>query len=382
MRAIIVNFLLSFIWLGSCQDPKAGQTNLQLRLDSLITSEHSANQFGGTIVIGTNDTILFSKAIGIANRTWQIPMRLDHRFDICSINKSFISALILIAVEEGKLSLDDLLVDHLANYEYAGEFDPAITIHQMMSHISGLPDYDSVEPELLQNEGRLFKRKQFSNAAYVDFISQLPVKGAPEQQFYYSNFSYHLLAIILEDVYQMSFPELLENKIADPLGLHETFSSVSNTEVFERLTEAYNYKSASDSWERNQFIDLSLGRRIFSSAHDLYLWGKAMSGTSILSNESLALMTTNHVKTINPDISYGYGWAVFDGKKQYRMGDLGIDRRYIIHGGSTEGYKSMLINIESGQYIIAFLANTGDQTNELRLAQKIVNILISSENDQ
>ena len=71
-----------------------------------------------------------------------------------------------------------------------------------MSHISGLPDYDSVEPELFQNEGRLFKRKQFSNAAYVDFISQLPAKGTPEQQFYYSNFSYHLLAIILEDVYK------------------------------------------------------------------------------------------------------------------------------------------------------------------------------------
>ncbi|MEM8939182.1 MAG: hypothetical protein AAGC64_07535 [Bacteroidota bacterium] len=61
------------------------------------------------------------------------------------------------------------------------------------------------------------------------------------------------------------------------------------------------------------------------------------------------------------------------------MGNLGTDRKYIIHGGNTEGFKSMLINLENGEYIITFLANTGDQTNELELTRKITSLLLHSK---
>ena len=89
-------------------------------------------------------------------------------------------------------------------------------------------------------------------------------------------------------------------------------------------------------------------------------------------------MKTNHVKDVDINISYGYGWVVFDGAGAYQMGNLNVDRNYIIHGGSTEGFKSMLINIEQGQFIIAFLANTGNQTHEMELAKSISEILIDS----
>ena len=52
-----------------------------------------------------------------------------------------------------------------------------------------------------------------------------------------------------------------------------------------------------------------------------------------------------------------------------------IDQRYLIHGSATEGYKSLLVNIEEGAYIIALLSNAGSRTNEIALAQKVVNIL-------
>jgi hypothetical protein len=58
------------------------------------------------------------------------------------------------------------------------------------------------------------------------------------------------------------------------------------------------------------------------------------------------------------------------------MGDLGIDTPYIIHGGSTDGYKAMLININQGAYVISFLSNVGNRTNEMQLAQKITKILM------
>lgn len=75
-------------------------------------------------------------------------------------------------------------------------------------------------------------------------------------------------------------------------------------------------------------------------------------------------------------MSYSYGWVVFDKDNRGEMGDLGISRPYIIHGGSTDGYKAMLININRGEYVISFLSNVGDLTQEMQLAQKIINILI------
>ncbi|WP_158237246.1 serine hydrolase [Aquimarina sp. MAR_2010_214] len=355
--------------------------SLTSRLDSLFEIEHDKNRFDGTAVIGTKDAIVYKKAIGISNRIWNIPMQIDHRFDICSINKSFIAALILMAVEEGKLSLDDHLTDYINTYSYQGKFNQDITIHNLLNHTAGLPDYDQVHPNLSKNQHQIFKRKHFDNNEYIDFISRIPAISNPNQQFYYSNFAYHLLVIILEDLYQLSFSDLLEQKITKPLQLEHTFSTSNNRIVFENIVEGYTYNKTTKNWMRNQFIDLTLGRRIFSSAEDLYHWGKEMSSPVLFNNKQIELMQTNHVSEINQEISYGYGWVVFDGKRQYRIGDIGVNKKYIIHGGATEGYKSMLINIESGEYIISFLANTGDQTNELDLAKKIAVILYTTENE-
>lgn len=382
MKATLMITAVFIAVLAGCTTKRVEhKSRLALRLDSLIMREHNLKRFDGTIVVGTQDTILFTKAIGVANRVWDIPMRLDHRFDICSINKSLVATLVLMAEEEGKLSLDDRLTDLLKTFTYSGRFDPDITIHQMLTHTSGLPHYEQMAPGLQVDWLRPFKRKHFTNAEYVDFISTVPAVNAPGKQFYYSSFAYHLLAILLEEIYQKSYAELLNERICRPLNLNHTFSTTANQEVHKLMVEAYSYDRPSGSWKRNHFIDLTLGRRTFSTSCDLYLWGKAMSSPSLLSTESLKRMHTNYLKDITADISYGYGWAVFDGMGSYQMGNLGIDRKYVIHGGATEGFRSMLVNIENGQYIIAFMTNLGDQVDEIEITKKIVKILIGSENE-
>ena len=370
------------IWLSACTKPTPTHTNkLASRLDSLITQEHDANRFDGTIVVGTQDSILFTKAIGIADRVWDIPLQLDHRFDICSLDKSFAAALVLLAVEEGKLSLDDRLRELLGSFSYTGTFHPDITLHHLLTHTSGLGHYEQLPADYQIDWARPFKRKHVTPEEYVDFISTLSTVGPPGAQFAYSSFGYHLVAIILEETYQMTYGELLEEKICQPLGLNQTFSTTNNREVHQHLVEAYNYDQTTGSYRRNQFIDYTLGRRTFSTAQDLYQWGKAMSSSALLSEASRKRMQSNHLAGITADLSYGYGWAVFDGQGNYQMGDLGIDRKYIIHGGATEGFRSMLVNIEEGQYIIAFMTNIGDRVNEIGLTKSIVNILLESEHE-
>jgi len=364
--------LIGLVNIG-CDQQKESTDTLEWRdrVERFIISENGKNHFDGTIVIGTKDEIQYEKAIGTANRTWSIKMSSKDRFDIASLNKSFEAAIILKAVEEDRISLNDKLIDFFPTEE----FDSAITVHQLLTHTSGLPDYDAVNKNLRADNFKALKRLWFNNQDYAHFISQLDPVNNPGEQFHYSNFGYHLLAIILEQIYQKTFPDLLREKICEPSGLQHTFSETNNRKVHKEVVEGYTFKETDSIYLKNSYIDLTLGRRIFSTSEDLYKWAKLLMSEEFISKESYKQMTTNHLDGIENEISYGYGFVVFDGGN-YNMGNLGINKNYIIHGGATEGYKSMLVNINDGELIIVLLSNIGDRTNELKLTESLIKIII------
>lgn len=382
MKRIVLLGLVALVITGiGCESGKeistsANSSSRVQKLDSLFKAHREQEMFHGGVVIAQRGEVIYENYLGIADRTWRIPVSADVKFDIASVNKSMIAGLVLKAVEEGKIKLNDRLVDLLAKFSYQGKFHPDITIHHLLSHSSGLPDYDGVSKDLRRDEFLRFKRQRFTNAEYVNFISTIEPINDPGQQFYYSNFAYHLVCIVLEEAYSLPFGEILKSKLSRPLGLKHTVSQSNNEAIIPRLAKAYNYQQATGQWHENNFIDLSLGRRIFSTASDLNRWAQVMDNPGWLSQASLKLIKQNHQADIDEGFSYGYGWVVIDEMNKSRMIDLGIDQSYIIHGGSTEGYKAMLININSSEYVISFLSNVGKQTQEKQLAKEIVNILI------
>lgn len=351
------------------------------KIDSLFKVHLEKDFFNGGVVISKNTKTIYENYFGIADRTWNIPFDKNIKLDIASLNKSMISALVLKAVEENKLHLEDKLVNLLSGFSYEGSFHSDITLHHMLSHSSGLPDYANVTEDLKENNFLKLKRLRFTNEEYVNFISKLKPISEPAKQFYYSNFAYHLIAIIIADVYKKPFKQVLEEKLTLPLGLHNTISEDKNEVIIPNLAKAYNYHEETKQWLENPFIDLSLNRRIFSTVSDLNKWAQAIDHPDWLSKNSLKLMKQNHLREISKNISYGYGWVIFDSENKSEMGDLGISKPYIIHGGSTDGFKSMLININEGEYVISLLSNVGSRTNEMELAKKITNILLKNKID-
>ena len=378
MRIFILMISMSILLTSTAceqQESSSIMPPLVNKLDSLIQAANEEDLFHGNLVISKGEEILYSQAIGIANREWDIPFTDSTRLDVASVNKSMIAFLILKAVEEDKLQLETSLRSVLTELGYSTHFDENISLHQMLTHTAGLGDYShSLGAHGIDNFKTL-KRLHFTNPEYVAFIDEIPMIGEPGQQFYYSNFAYHLLCIILEETYQTDFNSLLQEKLCKPLGLKNTFSSADNEAIKPRLAEAYNYDAATNSWKKNNFIDLTMGRRIFSTAQDLHLWAKSIGNEQLLASDLWKKMTTNHISHLSEELSYGYGWVVHPNKSQVKMGHMPTELPFIIHGGSTEGYKSMLININEGQYIISFLSNVGDQTNEIKLAQQIIQIL-------
>lgn len=374
MNKLRVVYFIMFLW--SCKG-EAQVGELSTVIDNLITEQSKQGKFDGTILVANKDSIIFQKAFGLADRVWNIPTQIDSKYDIASLNKSFVAVLILQQVEKGNLDLNQRVVDFIPDFKVYN-YDQ-VTIHQLLTHTGGLPDYGELEAELQENNFRKFKRLHFTNKEYIAFIGKHEPVSEPGTNFYYSNFGYHILSILLETITGNSFAELLNQEICVPLNLNNTFSPSSNEAIYEGQVEAYNLDPNDGQFKRNQFIDFTLGRRIYSTVGDLYKWSMALNDPGkILSKNYLKLLKTNHLVEIESNVSYGYGWYVFDGG-EYGRGNLNIDKNYIIHGGSTEGFKSMLTIIEGNEFIITHLSNIGNQTNEFKLTSQIIHKLIKEE---
>jgi len=372
-------YSLLFFFTLTLHLPAQWNSKIAGQVDSLQSHWTEQSDFSGSLVIGNREGIWYQRSSGIANRSFNIRVRDATRFDICSLNKSFIGALCLLAQEEGKINLKDKLPDVLRKCGLPHENYPQVTLHQMLTHTSGLANYQDIEDSLKAENYLTFKRLHFSNETYAAFIARLPQRQA-NQQFYYSNFAYHLLPIILEEVYQISFEEILQQKILGPLNMTHTHQSVDNTEIIPELAEGYSYDPKAAEWHSNPFIDLTLGRRIFSTATDLFYWARSLSDTTLLSKESLAQMLTDHTSSISPEVSYGYGLAIHPANSPFKMGKLNTAKPYFIHGGATDGYRAMMVNVNDGELIFTFLSNVGDRTKESEISNQILETLYPNEN--
>ncbi len=146
MKRLYKTWYLIVMMLGLVANTYA--QHLASDLDSLIagypsnaldtTKNPDFTAFSGVILIAKNDEVVFKKAFGKANLQWKVDNTIRTKFLIGSVTKTFTSMLTLQLVQDGKLALDDKLVDFIPlSLEGAQE----VTIHHLLSHTSGLPQY-------------------------------------------------------------------------------------------------------------------------------------------------------------------------------------------------------------------------------------------------
>ncbi|WP_421753857.1 serine hydrolase domain-containing protein [Croceimicrobium sp.] len=315
-------------------------------------------------------------AQGMADRQHSVSVDSNTVFDIASLNKSFIANLVLQAVAEGRWNLNSELNSLLELYGFDARFKPGTTLHLMLCHRSGLGDYDDLPEDYHQDEFRPFKRLHFNNDEYLSFLAQIR-QAEPAQDFHYSNFAYHILPILLEAEYGLSFQEILHQKIAKPLGMKAIYAPSSHRDIVPHLAVAYRMENG--RYKANDYIDLSLGRRVFCRAQELMLWLESGGGRSLLPDSLATLVMQNHLADLNTNQSYGYGWVYYPEKEHYEMGDLDLEPSYFIHGGSTEGFQSLAISVNNGETNLVLLANNGDGKALFERAKSILKNLYEKD---
>lgn len=299
------------------------------KLDSLFDLLESHKKFMGSLAVSQNGKTLYQKTIGYVNIEDSIKSNRSTKYRVGSISKMFTASLILKAVEENKLALDDTLDQFYPEIVNADD----ITIKNLLNHSSGIHDFTRNEDYLDWNQA------QQSKDNMLERIAGFESDFEPNSKSEYSNSNFVLLTFILQDLYKKSFSKLLETKIILPLNLKNTaYGQKINTKTNEALSYSFLGK-----WNKETETDMSIPQgagAIISTPEDLNIFITALFNGEIISKNSLELMKS---------IENGYGLGLF--KFPYN------DKWSYGHTGGIDGFQSVTSFFPDDQLAISLTGN-------------------------
>src|SRR5215213_5178822 len=163
------------------------------KIQELLALAHKYRQFNGSALVAENGKVIYKGAFGQANMEWNIPNTPDTKFRLGSITKQFTATVILQLVEQGKIKLDARLSDYLP--EYRKDVGNKVTIHNLLTHTSGIPSYTS-QPGFFEN----VSRNPYKVDDFVKKYASGNLEFEPGSKFSYNNSGYFLLGAIIEHV--------------------------------------------------------------------------------------------------------------------------------------------------------------------------------------
>jgi D-alanyl-D-alanine carboxypeptidase len=307
----------------------SGQNFDREKLDRYFETLASKNKMMGSITMSKDGQVIYEKAFGFADIDQPMALSSDSRFRVGSITKMFTAALILKAVEEGKIQLDqkiDTFFPEIENSEL-------ITISQLMNHRSGVHSFTS-NPDYLTWHTMPKSRKSLYN-----IILEGGSDFEPDSKADYSNSNYVLLTWILEDIYREEYTNILSRHITVPLKLKNTYLG-KKTNPSDK--EAFSYMFSGE-WIKEADTDMSIplgAGAIVSTTGDLTRFIEGLFAGKIISLGSLELM-----KEMKDNFGRGMFRIPFHDKSSYG------------HTGGIDEFKSMLSYFPDEKFSLAMSTN-------------------------
>jgi CubicO group peptidase (beta-lactamase class C family) len=308
--------------------------------DAYIRSESATHFFRGAVLVGIDGKIVFEKAYGLGDEEWSASSTPDTKFRIASLSKQFTAACILLLQERGQLNVHDRMSRYLSGLPVAWQ---AITIHQLLTHTSGIPDYTN------SSESPRIHRTGATPQQMIGLVADKPLDFAPGSNWSYSNTGYILLGMIVEKVSGQSYADFLKTNIFEPLGMKDSGYDRARNILKER---ASGYEIIDGHVANADFTDMSVpfsAGGIYSTVEDMYRWNEALTEAGkLLSADSLKQMFTEYPEAAHEGQHYGYGVVI---------SRLKFGRLLYYHGGGVEGFSSSLQRYPNDRVCIVILSN-------------------------
>jgi len=342
---------LEFTRVGSCPE-----INVQIQIDRLM-SRYDGPGPGASLLILRDGKPFVRRSYGFSDLEDRTAAAPDTNFRLASVSKQFTAAAILLLAEDGKLGLDDPLRKWFPGLP---EVATPMTIRHVLSHMSGLIDYEDVIPSGMTaqlHDADVLKILETQNRTYFP-----PGKG-----YRYSNSGYALLALIVGKASGKDFATFLKERIFTPLDMTNTVAHEEGISTVKH--RAFGYSEQKGSWERTDQSQTSavLGDGgIYSSIDDLAKWDAALYDDRLLSARSRALAFTPVTATDDPTVRYGMGW---------RITQEPIGGQTLWHSGETIGFRNVIVRYPEQRLTVVLLSNRNDP-EPYQTARAIANVLL------
>jgi CubicO group peptidase (beta-lactamase class C family) len=311
-----------------------------------------SKDFSGVVYLEDNEEMVVEAVNGYANRPEKILNNMETKFAIASGTKFFTVLGIMKLVETGKLNLDDKAFSFI-DYDFK-HYDNDVTIKQLLTHTSGIPDYYD-EDEIAETGLPKLKKAWYDLKKPSDYLEVLPQKrmlSKPGEVFKYNNSAFVLLAVVIEkltgDYYQW-----LKTKVFEPAGMKNT-----DFYLFDQLpfNAANGYIEMEDCKYRTNIYDLPIrgggDGGLYTTVHDMAnLWRTFMSGKLVGKQYIEEILHPHYHDDSN---TYGLGVWLKAVDNQFYPVIVGEDPGVSFISGITKDFVYVVIsNTQDGAWMIS-----------------------------
>lgn len=314
---------------------------------------------------------------GYGMRDLRTPAPIDARTDfrLASVTKQFTAMAAMLLVHDGKLHYEERLTEIFPDFP---EYGRAITVRHLLTHTSGLPDYED-----LMDQGRWTESRQIQDDEVLALLekSRTP-KFAAGTSWAYSNSGYVVLGLIVAKVSGVSFADFLRQRIFQPLHMDRTLVYVRGKNSVPNRAFGHAAKDGTFVETDQSSTSATQGDGgVYSNLEDLAKWDQALASHTLLSEAEMAPALTaarladgseprwpgtpddDNLDPGKP-VAYGFGWFL----------DAFEGRARMWHTGSTRGFQTVIERFPAEKLTIVILCNRTD-LNPRQLAQQVADVL-------
>lgn len=320
-----------------------------------LDHQAAATAFSGVVLVTRDGLPVLSHAAGVAHRGHGVPVTTTTRFRVASIAKMPVAVAALRLVERGLLALDQSLIEVLPPEWVPASMTPRHTLHHLLSHTSGIPNYHDVDdPGFDSFEAcwaRLPPQTVRRPADLLPLVADQPLRFPAGERFEYADVNYVLVGMVVESVTGEPFADVVRREVLEPAGMLDAGFDANDDDP-ARL--AVGYVSSDEpfaSWRSNIFSLPAAGLPdggLVATADDLDRFLRALCSGVLLQEETMVAMATPQGPPSDDLEQYGYGLELV-----VESGEVTI----VGHGGSDPGISALVSHWPSEDTTVIVLCN-------------------------
>jgi CubicO group peptidase (beta-lactamase class C family) len=363
--------LMAFLWIGSgtYEAKKGSATSEEIpteKINKIFEGFDSDKTPGCAVSVFSEGQSVFKNAYGVSNLDYGIMLSDSSSFYMASVSKHFTAAAAGLLIIRGELDDSALVKDYIEDWP---EYAEKVTVGQLFSHTSGVPDIYGLMGIAGMSIGDTMELED-----YMDVIRNgESLKFEPGTGYSYTNSGYTTLAYLVEIITEESFAEFAEREFFKPFGMTATHFHNDRSRVVPN--RVISYQPAGSQQFRRSYLGMFQGvggGGLYTTLNDWEKWESFWYG-SLEWDGGITLQEANELKArmITPALADGesvdYGWGLHISQRK--------GQKMIGHGGSFMGFRTDYRRYPEQGVSFLTLCNRGD-TNPQELNEQLADLFL------